>query len=87
VTEKKKKTKVSSQLRGARKEKKRKVTEHLGGKKTKVEMQKRAGCGHFGKKTKVGMQTKTKIRGERMDEMKTKPNNISSGCGREEKQK
>jgi hypothetical protein len=44
-------------------------------------MQKGAGRGHFGKKTKDGMQTK------RMHEMKTKPNNISSGCGREKKQK
>jgi hypothetical protein len=50
-------------------------------------MQKGAGRGHFGKKTKVGMQTKTKTPGERMHEMKTKPNNISSGCGREKKQK
>jgi hypothetical protein len=49
-------------------------------------MQKGAGCGHFGKKTKVGMQTKTKTHGE-LHEMKTKPNNISSGCGREKKQK
>jgi hypothetical protein len=67
------------------------VTEHLGGKKTKVEMQKGAGRGHFGKKTKVEMQTKTKTKtktpGERMHEMKIKPNNISSGCGREKKQK
>jgi hypothetical protein len=68
-------------------EKKTKVTEHLGGKKTKVEMQKGAGRGHFGKKTKVRMQTKTKTPGERMHEMKTKRNNISSGCGREKKQK
>jgi hypothetical protein len=62
-------------------EKKTKVTGHLGWKKTKVEMQKGAGRGHLGKKTKVGMQTKTKTPGERMHEMKTKPNNISSGCG------
>jgi hypothetical protein len=50
-------------------------------------MQKGAGRGHFGKKTKVGIQTKIKTPGERMHEMKTKPNNISSGCGREKKQK
>jgi hypothetical protein len=68
-------------------EKKTKVTEHLGGKKTKVEMQKGTGRGHFGKKTKVGMQTKTKTPGECMHKMKTKSNNISSGCGREKKQK
>jgi hypothetical protein len=46
-------------------------------------MQKGAGRGLFGKKTKVGMQTKTKTPDERMHEMKTKLNNISSGCGRE----
>jgi hypothetical protein len=68
-------------------EKKRKVTKHLGGKKTKVEMQKGAGNGHFGKKTKVGMPIKTKTPSERMHEMKIKPNNISSGCGRKKKQK
>jgi hypothetical protein len=33
------------------------------------------------------MQTKTKIPRERMQEMKTKPNNISSGSRREKKQK
>jgi hypothetical protein len=50
-------------------------------------MQKGAGRGHFGKKTKVRMQRKTKTLGERMHKMKTKPNNISSGYGREKKQK
>jgi hypothetical protein len=50
-------------------------------------MQKGASCGHFGKKTKVGMQTKTKTPGEHMHEIKTKPNNISSGCERKKKQK
>jgi hypothetical protein len=50
-------------------------------------MQKGTGRGHFGKKTKVGIQTKTKTPGERMDEMKTKLNNISCGREREKKQK
>jgi hypothetical protein len=50
-----------------------------------VEIQKGADRGHFGKKIKVGMQMKTKIPDERMHEMKTKPNNIFSGCGRKKK--
>jgi hypothetical protein len=83
VTEKKRKQKLAHNL-GVQ-EKKTKVTEYLGEKKTKVEMQKGAGHGHFGKKTKVEMQTKTKTPDERMHEMKTKPNNISSGCRREKK--
>jgi hypothetical protein len=60
---------------------------NLGKEKTKSGNAKRAGREHFGIKTKVGMQTKTKITGERMREMKIKPNNISSVCGREKKQK
>jgi hypothetical protein len=36
---------------------------------------------NFGKKIKVEMQTKTKIPRERMQEMKTKLNNISSLVG------
>jgi hypothetical protein len=62
--------------------------EHLGKKKTKSRNANLADREHFGKKTKVGMQTKTKkFTGERMQEMETKPNNISRGCGREKKQK
>jgi hypothetical protein len=63
------------------------VTEHLGGKKPKVKMQKGPVMAPLERKQKWEYKRKAKLLKKRMHEMKTKPNNISSGCGREKKQK
>jgi hypothetical protein len=62
------------------------VTEHLGGEETNSGNAKKGWSWPLWKENKSGdvNENKNPPR-ERMHEMKTKPKNISSGCGREKK--